>query len=177
MDFQFRFENGYDFYELILLNKAVVRRNAFLRVFVPILRSVFVVGGLFFLITGCMFFFAGFHDAAMGAICILAGLLWFLLGAFYYRYGAWKSRRMLLKNLGSISISLNEKDIHELTSRSEARFSYHLIQEVCFYKNTYIVFLDKKHAFILSLNKLSAGQPDLLAMALEERCGKAVKQL
>lgn len=177
MDFQFQLENGYDFYELLLLNKAVVRRNAFLRVFVPILRTVFVVGGLFFLITGCLFCFSVFHDLAMGSICIFAGLLWLLLGAFYYRYGAWRSQRLQLKNVGSVSISLNENDIHELTPRSESRFSYDAIQEVCFYKNTYFVFLDKKHAFILSLDKLSAGQPDLLAKVLEERCGKAVKPL
>ena len=52
MEFRFILDNGNEFRELLLLNKVVVKRNAFLRVFVPLLRIALTIIGVFFLLTG-----------------------------------------------------------------------------------------------------------------------------
>lgn len=177
MQFQFRLDNGYDFHQLLLLNKVVVRRKRSSRIFVPILRTCLIVVGLFFLITGSMLLFGGYGEIFTGIACITAGLLWSMLGVLYYRYGAWKSRSLLIKNLGTVCIDLNTIDIHEKTLKSDAHYAYSAIQELCFYKDSYFLFLDKRHALILSLKNLTCGAPELLLKTLEERCGKIVTQL
>ena len=177
MEFRFILDNGNEFRELLLLNKVVVKRNAFLRVFVPLLRIALTIIGVFFLLTGCVLLFGDYDSKSAGVACTLVGVVWTFLGLFYYRYGAWRSHRMTLKNVGSIIISLTEHDIVEVSQMSDARFGYDAVRELYFYRDTYFLFLDRRHALILPLAKLSSGQAELLEQELSSRCGKTLKKL
>jgi len=177
MEFRFLLDQGNEFRELLLLNKVVVRRSSFLRIFVPLLRIILIAGGLFLLLPGCVLLFGQYDNKTAGVAAALVGLVWFLLGVFYYRYGALRSRAMTLKNIGSIILMLTQDGIQEVTQKTESRFGYDAIREVYFYRNTYFLFVDRKHALILPCSKLVLGQAEDLEKTLEERCQTTVKKL
>ena len=177
MEFRFILDKGNTFKELLKLNRAAVKRSKLMRILVPLLRIVLVLGGIFFLVPGIVMLSPGEGELHVGIACLAVGVIWLLLGLFYFHYGAWRSRRMQLKNIGSIIISLTENDIVEVTQKTDSRFGYDVIQHICFYKNTYFLFVDKKHAFILPCGNLVSGNLDDLQSVLEERCGRTVQKL
>ena len=175
MEFRFILDDGNSFRDLLNLQKVSVKRSSLLRILVPLLRVILVLGGVFFLVPGAVLLKP--DSLPTGIACLLVGVVWLLLGLFYFHYGAWKSRRMRIKRVGGSIISLTENDIVEVTQMSDSRFGYDVVQEMYFYRNTYFLFVDKKHALILPCACLVSSSADDLLQTLEARCGKQIKKL
>lgn len=177
MEFRFILDHGNTFKELLNLNRVATKKGKILRFAVLLLRVALVLGGIILLVPGILLLSPVKESQHVGIACLIVGIIWLLLGLFYFHYGAWNSRRLHLKNVGSIIISLTKDDIVEVTQMSDSRFGYDVVKEICFYKNTYFLFVDRKHALILPCDQLVSGCVGNLQQALEERCGIPVKKM
>ena len=177
MDFEFYLPHGYEKQDILALNKVVVRKKPILRIFVPILRIALSAFGLFLLIAGLMFLFGDYDEKSTGVFCVLVGAIWFFLGVFYFRYLAWRSRRVAIKNTGALTVTLTEDGIGETNTMTSAVFPYSTIQEIVCYCDTYFLFVDKRHAFILPIRHFSAGTVASFEAFIGEKCGKSIRKL
>jgi len=178
MQFEFTLPHGFERRDLINLNQVAVKRRTFTRVFVPFLRIVLCLIGLFLFLSGLLLVIMDATVAVTTSIILmLIGILWFLLGAFYYRYGAWKSRKIALKDVGAITVMLDDEGIAEITEKGRASFPYNAICETVLFRSTYFLFLDKKHALILPVRCLSQGSPVAFEEFWQRKCEKRIKKL
>lgn len=178
MQYQFHLPDGYLMRDLIHLNQVVVRRKWFLWLAVGILRIVLSVVGFMLLLTGVFMLFGNYDVQIVTAVVIgLVGLVWFLLGIFYYRYGAWRSRRLMLKDVGAITVTMTDDQIEEQTEKGASRFSYQMVQEVLLFRDTYFLFLDRRHALILPIRSLTEGHAHTFAAFWHEKAQQSLRTI
>ena len=160
MTFTFHMPEGYSTADLVALNKVHTKRGKIRRWLIPALRAVFTLGGLL-LVLGAALLLAcgGVEDGLLPSIVIffVVGILWILIGLFHYRIGAWNSRRLTIRDLGSITVTLDEEGISEITGKGSALHPYAAFAGAACYRDILFLFLDKNHAMILPYAAMTGG--------------------
>ena len=160
MAFTFSMPGGYSTADLVNLNRIHTKLGKVRRWLVPVLRVVFTLGGLFLIASAALLLaYGGAEDGLLTSIVVffLVGLLWLLLGLFRYRLSAWNSRRLTLRDLGSITVTVDEEGVTETTDKGRALHPYSAFVGAACYRDTLFLFLDKNHALILPFAAMTGG--------------------
>lgn len=137
-----------------------------------ILLAVLTVG---YLVLGVLAFAGG--GWIPGLILILVGVFFGAVAVLYHQGTAWRSRRMLLKGMGSITVELTEEGIRGQSGKGEDYYPYSSVIGACHYGERYFLFLDERHAILLPERALILDSPIALKPWLEEKLKKEILEL
>lgn len=112
-----------------------------------------------------------------GLILILVGVFFGAVAVLYHQGSAWRSRRMLLKGMGSITVELTEEGIRGQSGKGEDHYPYSSVIGACYYGGCYFLFLDERHAILLPERAQTQGDPVALKIWLEEKLGKEIVEV
>ena len=160
MTFTFHMPGGYSTTDLVNLNRVHTKRGKIWRWLTPLLRVVLTLGGFFLLASGALLLACGgAEDGLLTSIIVffLVGLAWLVIGLFHYRIGALNSRRLTMKDLGSITVTVGGEGVTETTNKGQALYPYDAFVGAACYRNTLFLFLDKNHAMILPYAAMTGG--------------------
>lgn len=181
MEFRFELSNGCLAQELVALNKLYAKKSKIRRWTTPLLRLFFVLVGGAFVLSSLSCLDGGYVGETpvwrLVAVPLVIGLLWLFLGLFYFRFSAWKSRRMMLENSGSFLFVLDDEGVTEQTSKGVAHYHYDSFQEAYDDQKRWFLFLDKHHAFILPKEAMTMGNPEMFADFWKSKSGKDIIQV
>jgi len=179
MDFQFEFPNGYELYDLYLMNKLYARKKPSRRLGVALVRVLMgIVGLLVVAVSGLGLLNRPFLipvSGTMGVFLLIYGILMLALALGYYFFGARRSRQIILNTVGATSIALGEHGFAEKTPVSESTVEYSAVKEIYFWKNCWFLFLDERHAEILALRCMKSGDAAAIPAFLREKTGKEIR--
>lgn len=167
---RFQFKLTYAFEDLLVLNRVV--RKTYRRWPARISRGVG-----FFLCALCVplgIFLLYLGELLTGFLDLLLGLVILALTIWYDRINAWASRRLLLKDTGEITVTLDEDGLLEQSLKGEAFYPYGAFIGGFHCRGRYLLFLDKKHGVILPEYAVTAGDPAALGVWLTEKLGKEI---
>ena len=111
MTFTFHMPEGYSTADLVALNKVHTRRGKIRRWLIPALRVVLTLGGILLVLGAAVLLAYGWAENGLLisiVVFFVVGILWILIGLFHYRISAWNSRRLTIRDLGSITVTLGE---------------------------------------------------------------------
>ncbi|MCI8475371.1 MAG: YcxB family protein [Oscillospiraceae bacterium] len=137
-----------------------------------ILLAVLTVG---YLVLGILAFAGG--GWIPGLILILVGVFFGAVAVLYHQGSALRSRRMLLKGMGSITVELTEEGIRGQSGKGEDHYPYSSVIGACHYGGCYFLFLDERHAILLPERAQTQGDPVALKIWLEEKLGKEIVEV
>lgn len=179
MSFQFYMAEGYTGDDMLKFIKLYGRMSGARRWLRPLFRIILILVGAFLVLTG-IFMIALGRGAGENTVTLIAllavGLLWLYYGIFYNRISARRSRKLMVKNAGSFTITLDEEGIMEQTAKGEARYPYASFTSAVFHTDRWYLFLDKRHAIILPLHAMVSGAPAELESFLCEHMGDCFKR-
>ena len=175
MELRFAFSDGYSLEDLRLFNILCARRGKVTRWSVPLLRLVLLAGGAFLFLTGILTL-AKKGSVLLAVLYLLVGAAWMLLGLFRDRVNAWRSRRIMLRGVHRMEFTVTEDGIAEKTEFTNAEYTFEPDCALVFYKETYFVFFDKRHAVLLPLRCMTRGKAKDLEKFWEEKMGKPVEK-
>lgn len=174
MYYQFKL-NGYTIQDLLILCRVTSKRYQRARTLLH--RTVYVLAGLVLLATGVLLLldtiFQEGDSLLLGTVLLAAGLLYLGLGIFYHRITAWRSHRMQLKDMGEITVTLDDAGVREQGRKGEGFYPYASFIGCFHSRGRYLLFLDKKHAVILPESAVTVGDPAALGAKLAEKFGGA----
>ena len=178
MYYQFKL-NGYTIQDLLVLNR--VTSKCYRRTRTLLHRAVYLLAGLVLLATGMLLLLDAIllegDSLLLGVVLLAAGLLYLGLGIFYHRLSAWRSSRMLLKNPGEITVTLDDAGVREQGQKGEGFYPYSSFIGCFHSRGRYLLFLDKKHAVILPEQAVAVGDPATLGAKLAEKFGGVVAEV
>lgn len=160
MTFTFHMPEGYSTADLVALNKVHTKRGKIRRWLIPVLRVVLTLGGILLVLgTSLLLACGGAEDGRLLSIVVffVVGILSILVGLFHYRISAWNSQRLTIRDLGSITVTLDEEGISEITGKGSALHSYAAFAGAACYRDILFLFLDKNHAMILPYAAMTGG--------------------
>lgn len=173
MYYQFKL-NGYTYQDLLALCRVVAKR--YRRARVTVYRVVMMLLGLVMLAVGALLLWAE-GPTVLDAALIGLGLLYLGLSVFYYRFTAWRSSRMQIRDLGEVTVTLDDAGVRERSRKGES-FYPHSSFISCFHsRGRYFLFVDKKHAVILPEQAIAVGDPAALGAKLSEKFGGAIPEV
>lgn len=174
MSFQFYMAEGYTGDDMLKFIKLYGRMSGARRWLKLLFRVIMILGGVFMVLTG-VFMVALGRGAGKNTVLVIAllavGLLWLYYGIFYNRMSARRSRKLMVKNAGSFTITLDEEGLTEQTAKGEARYPYASFTSAVFRTDRWYLFLDKHHAIILPLRAMVSGAPTELEGFLRGHMG------
>lgn len=171
MYYQFKL-NSYTIQDLLILSR--VTAKCYRRVRTLISRVVLFFLGLVMLGMGLLVLI-GAGPLTLEILLLAGGLLYIGLSIFYHRLVAWKSRRMLIKNTGEITVTLDDAGVRECSEKVEGFYPYQAFIGCVYSPGWYFLFLDKKHAVILPEGAMIAGDPEHFRDFIQEKTGKPVE--
>lgn len=178
MYYQFRL-NGYTIQDLLVLNR--VTAKCYRRTRTLLRRAVYFLAGLALLATGMLLLLDAVllegDSLLLGIVLLAAGLLYLGLGIFYHRLSAWRSRRMLLKDAGEITVTLDDAGVREQGQKGESFYPYRAFIGCVHSQGRYLLFIDNKHAIILPEAAVTVGDPNTLGQKLSEKFGGELREL
>ena len=159
MAFTFFLPDGYSKADLVNLNRVHTKLGKIRRWLIPVLRVVLTLGGVLLILMAALLALDGVEDGMLASIIVffLVGVLWLLLGLFRYRISAWNSRRLTLKGLGSITVTLDGDGVEEICDKGHTHYAYEAFVKAACYRDTLFLFLDKNHALILPFSAMTQG--------------------
>lgn len=160
MTFTFCMPNGYSMADLVNLNRVHTKQGKIRRWLIPVLRVVFTLGGIFLIVSAALLLaYGGAEDGLLTSIVVffVVGILWVLIGLFHYRISAWNSRRLTMRDLGSITVTVSEEGVSEITNKGHALHPYEAFVGAACYRDTLFLFLDKNHALVLPFAAMTGG--------------------
>lgn len=166
--------NGYSYQDLLVLCRVTAR--CYRRVRTVIYRTVVVLLGLAMLGLGALLLWAEGVNS-LGAALVLLGLLYLGLAVFHYRLAAWSSSRMQLKDVGEITVTLDDAGVRERGRKGEGFYPYSSFIGCVHSQGRYFLFLDKKHAVVLPEAAVTVGAPAALGARLAEKFGGAIQEV
>ena len=172
MYYQFKL-NGYTIQDLLVLCRVTAKRYRRGRTLLH--RTVYVLAGLALLATGVLLLLDAIlqegDSLLLGVVLLAAGLLYLGLGIFYHRLTAWRSHRMQLRDMGEITVTLDDAGVREQGKKGEGFYPYSSFIGCFHSRGRYLLFLDKKHAVILPEQAVTVGDPAALGGKLAEKFG------
>lgn len=169
----YRFQFEYDFGDMLTLNRVAAKVNR--RVIVTILYIVLFLCGAFVALTGVLMLLAG--DMVRGILFLVIGAAYMALILFRRRIDAWRSKRMLLKGTGELTVTLDGEGVYERSAKGEAYYPWRVFLNGCHSGGRYLLFIDKRHAAILPERALVEGDPAALKAFLEDRLQMEIKEI
>lgn len=169
----FQFQYDYTLEDMNALSR--VTAKTYRRKKVLILRVVLALLGLAYLFVGGVMLSG--KGTVPGLILMAAGLLFGAMAVFYHQGTAWRSKRMLMEGMGSLTVTLEEEGLRGKSGLGEEFFPYSAIIGGYRYRERYFLFLDKRHAMLLPERALTRGDGAGLKAFLSERIGKEIKEL
>lgn len=164
---------GYTFQDLTVLCRVAAKR--YRRAYTALVRGVIFLLGLAMLGMGALFL-ALDVPGVWGVVLVLLGLLYLGLSVFYYRFTAWRSGRMQLKDAGEITVTLDDAGVRESGKKGESFYPYASFIGCFHSQGRYLLFLDKKHAVILPEAAIAVGDPASLGAKLAEKFGGPIRE-
>lgn len=177
MQFQFIIPGNYTFKDMVAFNQATAKRRTFSKILVPIIRVLMLLAGIFFFVPGVVFVLRKDPNYFTGIVCIFWGLLLAAMAVFYFQYMALRSRRSNLKVKGKTTITIDENGIEQKRDELSSSFSYDAIVDAVFYKDIYLMYVDKSHAVPMPLRCLASGTPGEFEQFWNENCKKKIRNL
>lgn len=178
MYYQFKL-NGYTIQDLLVLNR--VTSKCYRRTRTLLHRAVYFLAGLVLLATGMLLLLDAIllegDSLLLGIVLLAAGLLYLGLGIFYHRLTAWRSHRMQLRDMGEITVTLDDAGVREQGRKGEGFYPYSSFIGCFHSRGRYLLFLDKKHAVILPEPAVTVGDPAALGARLAEKFGGALPEV
>lgn len=176
MNYQFCLPLGYATADLVNLNRVYVKMGPIRRWLRPLLRWAMTLCGAALLVVGAVMLVGGAEDGLIIStiIFLVVGLLWLLVGLFANRVNAWSSRRLMMKGLGNITVILDESGVTETSDKGTALHPFSAFVDVVYYRNTYFLFFDKRHAIILPTRAMTQGSPATFADWWSQHSGKEI---
>lgn len=116
MYYQFKV-NGYTIQDLVVLCRITAKR--YRRGRTLLFRGIVLVLGLVMLGMGALIL-AAEGSTVLGTALILLSLLYLALSVFYYRLTAWRSSRMQIKDVGEITVTLDDAGVREQSKKARA---------------------------------------------------------
>ena len=159
--YQFKL-NGYEFKDLLVLCRVTAKR--YRRGRPAGHRTIYVLAGLVLLATGAL-------------LLLAAGLLYLGLGIFYHRLTAWRSHQMQLKDVGEVTVTLDDAGVREQGRKGEGFYPYASFIGCSHSRGRDFLFLDKKHAVILPEAAMAVGDPAALGARLAEKFGGPIPEV
>lgn len=178
MRFEFYMPNGYATNDLMNLSRVYIKMGTVRRWLRPLLRGLMILCGAVLVLGGAILLFSGAAEEGLGSaivIFLVIGCLWLLIGLFAHRLNAWGSRRLMIKGLESITVTLDETGVAETTNKGTALHPYKAFVDVVCYRNTYFLFLDKRHAIILPVQTMTQGSPAIFDGCWLQMGGKPIR--
>ncbi len=108
-----------------------------------------------------------------GALCAM-GLLFLIVGLFYYPVMGWRSAKAIPADIGELTYTFEEDGFTQAQSRGSAKIEYSRIFACAESKTVFAIFYDETHGVFLP--KRSVPEPDALAAFLEEKLGFPLRQ-
>ncbi|MCI2058216.1 MAG: YcxB family protein [Oscillibacter sp.] len=179
MEFRFYMPQRYTRQDLMEFNKVYVRSSRLRCWGKNLFRILSVLCGAALFLAGLMILLGGGIQEGLlvpGIVSTAVGAVWLLSGVFYYRINAWGSRRQMLRETGSFTVTLREDGVTEETEKGISNYPYASFTDAVFHANRWFLFLDQRHALILPLSTMAQGAPVELEKFLEERTGKTAKK-
>lgn len=178
MYYQFKV-NGYTIQDLVVLCRITAKR--YRRGRTAVHRTIYVLAGLVLLATGALLLLEATlqkgDSLLLGAVLLAAGLLYLGLGIFYHRLTAWRSHQIQLKDVGEVTVTLDDAGVREQSKKGEGFYPYASFID-CFHSpGRYFLFLDKKHAVILPEAAMAVGDPAAFGPKLAEKFGGTVLEV
>ena len=178
MYYQFKL-NGYTIQDLVVLCRITAKR--YRRGRTAVHRTIYVLAGLVLLATGALLLLEATLQKGgsllLGAVLLAAGLLYLGLGIFYHRLTAWRSSRMQIKDVGEITVTLDDAGVREQSKKGEGFYPYSSFIGCFHSREWYLLFLDKKHAVILPEAAMTVGDPAAFGPKLAEKFGGTVLEV
>ncbi len=178
MYYQFKL-NGYTIQDLLVLNR--VTSKCYRRTRTLLHRVMYFLAGAVALTTGMLLLLDAVllegDSLLLGVVLLLAGLLYLGLGIFYHRLTAWRSSRMQIKDVGEITVTLDDAGVREQSKKGEGFYPYSSFIGCFHSRERYLLFLDKKHAVILPEQAVTVGDPAALGAKLAEKFGAAAPEV
>lgn len=176
--YQFKL-NGYEFKDLLVLCRVTAKR--YRRGRTAVHRTIYVLAGLVLLATGALLLLEATlqkgDSLLLGAVLLAAGLLYLGLGIFYHRLTAWRSHQMQLKDVGEVTVTLDDAGVREQGRKGEGFYPYASFIDCFHSRGRYFLFLDKKHAVILPEAAMAVGAPAALGARLAEKFGGPIPEV
>lgn len=101
-----------------------------------------------------------------GAICAM-GLLFLVVGLFYYPVMGWRSAKAMPADVGELTYTFEEDGFVQAQSRGSAKIEYSRVFACAECKAVFALFYDETHGVFLP--KRSVSNPEALAAFLEEK--------
>lgn len=170
--YQFQFE--YNFKDLLTLNRVYTKARGCWSA--RILRTLEIVIGALNLLAVVMFWNA--IDAFPRLLVnLIFGLLLVGIGVFRTRLNAWSSKRMLVKDTGVLTVTLDEDGVREHNKKGEGIYRWDALVDGYHSRERYLLFVDKKHAIVLPERALTQGDSTQLKSFIEARLGQEIKEI
>lgn len=169
----FQFQYDYTLEDMNALSR--VTAKTYRRKKVLILRVVLALLGLAYLFVGGVMLSG--KGTIPGLILIAAGLLFGAMAVFYHQGTAWRSKRMMVEGMGSLTVTLEEEGLRGKSGLGEEFFLYSAVIGGYHYRERYFLFLDKRYATLLPERALTQGDPAGLRSFLIEKLKVEIKEL
>ena len=181
MEFRFELPDGYSYQEMLALYRGYVRKNAVRRWIVRLLRLYLILSGGLLIFSSFSWLDGGYVGETplwtLVAWPFFTGLLLLAIGLFQERLAAWVSRRRNLQNSGRLSVCLNDDSVMTETKKGTEVRPYSAFTEAYVYKENWLLFLDKRHAYILPRFAMTEGDPGAFPAFWTEKTGKPMKKI
>lgn len=172
--YQFQFE--YNFQDLLILNCVHIKTSAGRKVASILLRLVLLLMGVPMVVTSVWALAVGQCELPLIAFLFM-GLLYIVLAIFYYRFGAWYSKRLQMKGTGELTVTVDEDSVREHSLKGDNTFPWSAFASGYHSRERYFLFIDPRHAVILPERALTIGDSTMLKSFLEEKLHKEVKEI
>lgn len=113
-------------------------------------------------------------DAIIPAVLCLI-LLLYAVG--FHPFTIWMSRRNQLSPNKRMIVTINEEGVTDQTGAITTHYEYQAFYAVCYYQDSYMLFLNRKTALILPERCREGGSSPELKHFLEEKAGKSIKYI
>lgn len=177
--YQFQFE--YDFQDLLTLNR--VYEKVYRRWIGPLRIFNIVIGVILWLEAVAVMSFLSALEWG-GTTYLVTAVVFMLLGTLFLtgwywrpRLNAWSSKRLLVKNSGELTVSLEEDGVRDSCKKGESFHPWDAFISSFHSRGRYLLFIDKRHAIILPERAMIQGDSTVLRAFLEAKLQKKVKEI
>ena len=181
MEFHFELPDGYSYQDMLMLCRAYVRKGPVRRWLDRLFRLCMILLGGAWILSALSWLDGGYVGETplwiLVACPMLIGLFLLALGLFLDRLSAWGSRRRNLQDLGRISVCLDADGVIVETKKGKDIRPYSAFTEAYACKGYWLLFMDKRHAYILPQTAMTTGNPEDFPAFWVEKTGMSIKTI
>lgn len=111
------------------------------------------------------------------ALYMSVGLFFLVSNIRWHSLAAWRTQQRALKNVGAITMCLEETGIRAKHTKTESFFPYEAFDGAYYYRECYFLTIESLQVVDLPERALVEGDPATLKAFLEEKLHKEVKEI